>query len=93
MNTIVNILKDFSDTSISSLGMILIAASMLVILTIVLFLGWKVNKPKFQSAEYFLLVLKSKYDRGELPKKEYEDIKSELKESLEKLKYYLDIYI
>jgi uncharacterized membrane protein len=80
------------DTITSSLGPILIVVSLFVILAIVLFIGWTVNRQKFQSIGQLPRLLKERYDKGEIPKKEYEDIKREIEKPLNQLKYYLKIY-
>ena len=92
MNIISNILSDFSNIIISSLGPILIVVLMVAILAIVSLIGWRVNRPGSYNVEAFLRILKVKYDGGKIPKKEYEDIKREMEEPLYRLKYYLKIY-
>ena len=92
MNTIINILRDFSNTMMSSFGPIILLVSLLLIFVIILFVGWRVNRPRSYNIEEFLRTLKFSYNGGKITKKEYEDIKREMEEPLYKLKYYLKIY-
>ena len=92
MNTIINIIRDFSNTIMSSFGPILLLVSLLVIFAIILFIGWRVNRPRSYNVEAFLGALKASYDGGKISKKEYEDIKREMEEPLNKLKYYSKMY-
>jgi uncharacterized membrane protein len=80
------------DTIISSLGPVLIVVSLFVILAIVLFIGWIVNRQRLQNIGQLPRILKEKYDNREISKKEYEDVKREIEEPLHQLKYFLKIY-
>lgn len=92
MYTIANVLRDFSNTVISSWGPILIAVLLVLILAMVFLIGWRVNRPRSYSIGAFQKTLKARYEREEIPKKEYEDIKREIEEPLYQLNYYLKIY-
>ncbi len=76
----------------SYLGQILIDVSFIAILAIVLFIGWIINRKRIMNIEQLPLLLKERYYRGEISKREYEDIKMDIKERLDQLKYYLKIY-
>ncbi len=92
MDTIINSIRDFSNTIMSSLGLILLLVLLLVIFAIILFIGWRVNRQRFQYIGQLPLLLKEKYYKGEISKKEYEDIKRDIEDPIRQLKYYLKIY-
>lgn len=92
MDAIANILRDFSNAISSSWGQIIVVVTLLTILAIVFLVGWWVNRPKPYRAEVFLRTLRARYERGEIPEKEYKDVKREIEEPLYQLKNYLKIY-
>ncbi len=92
MEMIANVFSDFLGGISTVWGLAVIAFFLLAVMAIVLLAGWKVNRTSPQSIEGFLKVLKEKYQGGEIPRKEYEDIKNEIKEPLLQIKNYMKLY-
>ncbi|MQY75962.1 MAG: hypothetical protein GH148_10640 [Clostridia bacterium] len=92
MEMIANNLLGFFKTNNLVWGTLVIALILLSILAIVFLIGWKVNRTYPQSVEGLFRELKERYDRGEISKKEYEDIKRDTFESVFQLKNYLKLF-
>ena len=92
MEMIARVFEDFTGGLSVAGGLTAIALFLLAILALVLLIGWKVNRTSPQSIEGFLKVLEERYNEGEIPRKEYEDIKSEIKEPLRQIKNFMKIY-
>ena len=92
MNMIANVPQEFFGGISTFWGFTVISFFLFAILAIVLLIDWKLNRTSPQSIEGFLNVLKEKYREGEIPKKEYEDIKNEIKEPLLQIKNYMKLY-
>jgi uncharacterized membrane protein len=92
MEMIANVFRGFLEGMSSVWGLTVIAFLLLAVMAIVLVVGWKVNRTSPQSIEGFLKVLKERYHEGEIPRKEYEDIKNEIKEPLLQIKNYMKLY-
>ena len=86
------ILKNFYDSVITTQGIIIITVLLLLILVIALLIGWNINRSKPFSLEKMLHWLNEKYDRGEIQKKEFLDVKDEVENSFNQINYYLKIY-
>jgi len=67
------------------------AAFLLSVLAVVFLIGWKVNRED-KSIENVLRLVKAKFRQGQIPEKEYNDIKNELSKSMVEIKRYLKIY-
>lgn len=80
------------NTIVSIPGQILIGVLLAAILAIVLLIGWSVNRKRSQNIWQLPMLLKERYDKGEIFKKEYEDVKREIEKPLDQLNYYLKIY-
>ncbi|GAH62431.1 unnamed protein product [marine sediment metagenome] len=92
MEMIANNLLGFFKTNNLVWGTLVIALILLSILAIVFLIGWKVNRTYPQSIEGLFRELKERYDRGEISKKEYEDIKRDTFKSVFQLKNYLKLF-
>ncbi len=92
MNMIANVPQEFFGGISTFWGFTVISFFLFAILAIVLLIDRKLNRTSPQSIEGFLNVLKEKYREGEIPKKEYEDIKNEIKEPLLQIKNYMKLY-
>ena len=92
MESILNILGDFPNAVTAYWVQIIFAVTFITILAIVLFVGWKFNRKEPYRAEEFLRSIAVRYRKGEIPRKEYEDIKREIKDPLDQLNYYLKVY-
>jgi uncharacterized membrane protein len=66
---------DFINDRSLLLGSTLIALILLLILTIVLLVGWKVNNKSPKSIKEPVLILKEEYYKENFPEKEYISIK------------------
>ncbi len=92
MEIITSVFGDFLGGMDSIWGLSVIAFFLVAALAVVLLVGWKVNRASPQSIEGFLRILKERYREGEIPKKEYEDIRNEIKEPLLQIKNYMKLY-
>ncbi|MFC2159417.1 hypothetical protein ACFLQS_01725 [Actinomycetota bacterium] len=92
MDSLLNILRISSESVISNLGQILIVISLIIIFALVLSIGWIVNKQSSKNITQLPKLLKERYDNREISKKEYEDIKRDIKEPLQQLRYYFRVY-
>lgn len=92
MDSITQVLKDFFSIVTASWEQIILAVLLLAILSIVFLIGWGSNRANFYKNGKILQTLRPKYVKGEISRKEYEDVRRELKESLEKIRYYSKIY-
>jgi uncharacterized membrane protein len=92
MEMIANVFRGFLGGINTFGGLAVIAFFLLAVMAIVLLVGWKVSRTSPQSIEGFLKVLKKRYQKGEIPRKEYEDIKNEIKEPLLQIKNHMKLY-
>lgn len=92
MEMITSIFTDFIEGMSIEGGLIVIALFLLAILAVVLLIGRKVNQTSPQTIEGFLKVLEERYNEGEIPRKEYEDVRNEIKEPLVQIKNFMNLY-
>lgn len=92
MDTISNVLGDFSNAVNSYWLQIILVVSLLSILAIIFFIGWKINRKETYGISEFLKDLNERYKRGEIPEKEYGDIQKDFKEAVIQVKNYMEIY-
>lgn len=92
MEMITSIFTDFIEGMSIERGLIVIALFLLAILAVVLLIGRKVNQTSPQTIEGFLKVLEERYNEGEIPRKEYEDVRNEIKEPLVQIKNFMNLY-
>ncbi len=92
MEMITSVFRNFSEEMSLAGGLTIIALFLLAILAAVLLIGWKINRTSPQSIEGFLKVLEERYHEGKIPRKEYEDVKSEINEPLLQIKNFMELY-
>jgi uncharacterized membrane protein len=92
MDAILNVLGGLPSAVTTYWVQIILAVSLLSILAIIFFIGWKINRKEPFRISEFLNDLKVRYSRGEISEKEYGDVQREMKEAVILVKNYMEIY-
>ena len=86
------ILNNFYNEIISSQEIIITTVFLVLILVIALLIGWNINRSRPYTLEMMLRWLNEKYEKNEIQKKEYTDVKDVLEKSFNQINYYLKSY-
>ncbi len=86
------ILNNFYNAIILSQEIIITTVFLVLILVIALLIGWNSNRSRPYTLEMMLRWLNEKYEKNEIQKKEYTDVKDVLEKSFNQINYYLKSY-